>query len=40
MLFPRLGDWAMLRLPDGANMLNAAVAEAGLFDEYWRFATK
>lgn len=33
LLFPRLGDYAVLRLRDGAE---AEVVEAGFFDEGWR----
>jgi hypothetical protein len=36
LLFPRLGDFAVLRLRGGADPLAVDVARAGLFDEYWR----
>ena len=36
LLFPRLGDYALLRLnPTEKDALNADVIHAGLFDEYW-----
>jgi hypothetical protein len=34
LLFPRLGDWAVLRL--GPGPLDEAVIRAGFFDEKWR----
>jgi hypothetical protein len=34
MLFPRLGDYAVLRLAEPGQQ--TTVAEAGLFDEYWQ----
>jgi pimeloyl-ACP methyl ester carboxylesterase len=41
MLFPRLGDYAVLRLnPTDEDPLGTEVARAGLFDEYWRIETK
>lgn len=40
LLYPRLGDYAVLRLAGGtANPLQVEVATAGLFDEYWRIPT-
>ncbi len=37
LLYPRLGDFAVLRLTgDGKDPLAAEVQAAGLFDEYWR----
>ncbi len=36
LLYPRLGDYAVLRLGNGAAQ--SAVATAGLFDESWRLA--
>lgn len=35
LLYPRLGDYAMLRLV-GGDLLNVEVQTAGLFDEYWQ----
>jgi hypothetical protein len=35
-LYPRLGDYAVLRLAGGKDALPAEVATAGLFDEYWQ----
>lgn len=41
LLFPRLGDYAVLRLtPTDANPLSTEVATAGIFDEHWRFPGK
>ena len=34
LLFPRLGDYAVIRKSDGAVVL------AGFFDEQWRLASK
>jgi predicted esterase len=34
-LYPRLGDYAVLRLAAGEDPLAAEVATAGLFDEHW-----
>jgi poly(3-hydroxybutyrate) depolymerase len=34
LLFPRLGDWAVLKVPSGE------VVRAGFFDENWRFAVR
>ncbi len=34
LLFPRLGDWAVLKLPDRVPI------SAGYFDEQWRFAAR
>jgi dienelactone hydrolase len=37
LLYPRLGDFAMLRLAGGErNPLQVDVATAGLFDEFWK----
>lgn len=37
MLYPRLGDYAILRMtPTAKNAAAYEVATAGLFDEYWR----
>jgi pimeloyl-ACP methyl ester carboxylesterase len=36
LLYPRLGDYAVLRLTGGADPLATRVETAGLFDEYWR----
>jgi hypothetical protein len=43
LLFPRLGDWAVLLVGDRAPMnpsepLDEAVRRAGLCDEQWRIA--
>lgn len=39
LLYPRLGDWAVLSLGMGEEVpLDPAVAAAGLFDEYWQVA--
>jgi predicted esterase len=35
LLYPRLGDYAVLRLAAGNDPLAAEVATAGLFDEHW-----
>ncbi len=41
MLFPRLGDWAVLQLdPTESNPLNTKVMEAGIFDDFWKFKKK
>jgi len=41
LLFPRLGDYALLRLvPSAKDPLATAVMTAGLFDEFWRPPTK
>ncbi len=38
MLFPRLGDYAVLRMtPTAKNAAAYEVAAAGLFDEFWHF---
>ncbi len=37
MLFPRLGDYAILRMtPSAKNAAAYEVATAGLFDEFWQ----
>jgi pimeloyl-ACP methyl ester carboxylesterase len=36
LLYPRLGDYAVLRLEGGADPLATRVETAGLFDEYWQ----
>ncbi|MGL4551468.1 MAG: hypothetical protein ACRC33_09800 [Gemmataceae bacterium] len=38
LLYPRLGDHALLRLTDPEKPLAADVVAAGLFDEFWKFA--
>jgi dienelactone hydrolase len=39
LLFPRLGDYALLKLaPTAKDSLNVDVVRAGLFDENWRIA--
>ncbi len=41
MLYPRLGDYAILRLtPTAKNAAAYEVATAGLFDEFWRVSEK
>lgn len=35
LIYPRLGDWAILRLV-GADTLNVEPAASGLFDEFWK----
>jgi hypothetical protein len=35
-LYPRLGDFALLRLPSSGSPLNVEVVTAGLFDEFWQ----
>ncbi len=41
LLYPRLGDWAVLRpTPTGKEPAAAEVVAAGLFDEFWQFPTK
>jgi hypothetical protein len=38
LLFPRLGDYALLRLaPTDRDILNVEVVTAGLFDDYWQY---
>jgi hypothetical protein len=39
LLYPRLGDYAVLRLTGGEDPLAVEVAAAGLFDEGWRIPT-
>ena len=40
-LYPRLGDWAVLKLtPTAKDPLQCEVVAAGLFDENWRFEKK
>jgi dienelactone hydrolase len=41
LLYPRLGDYALLRLvPDAKDPLATATVTAGLFDEFWRVPRK
>jgi dienelactone hydrolase len=41
LLYPRLGDYAVLRLPaDGGDPLAAAAETAGLFDDSWQIPKK
>ena len=36
LLFPRLGDWAVIKVPDDPTRLAAeAVVRSGFFDEQW-----
>jgi hypothetical protein len=37
LLFPRLGDWAMIKIP-GDNLNSESVIDSGFFDEHWRFS--
>jgi predicted esterase len=39
LLYPRLGDWAILRLTDAKKPLATETVTSGLFDEQWRLAT-
>jgi hypothetical protein len=39
LLYPRLGDYAVLRLPAGADPLASEVVTAGLFDDTWQVGT-
>ena len=39
LLYPRLGDWAILKLaPTPKDALGVEVQAAGLFDEYWKLS--
>lgn len=38
LLYPRLGDWAILRRTDAKRPLAAEVVTSGLFDEQWRLS--
>ena len=41
LLYPRLGDWAVLKpTPTAADPAAAEVVAAGLFDEFWQFPKK
>ena len=41
LLFPRLGDWAVIKLtPNAENSPSYEVVAAGLFDDDWQFAKK
>jgi hypothetical protein len=41
LLYPRLGDWAVLKpTPTGKDPAAAEVVAAGLFDEFWQFPKK
>jgi hypothetical protein len=41
LLFPKLGDWAVLKLaPTKDNPAGVEVVAAGLFDEAWQFPGK
>jgi hypothetical protein len=40
LLYPRLGDHALLRLTDPAKPLAMEVVTAGLFDEFWKFPSE
>ena len=40
LLYPRLGDYAVLRLADKGGPLDTEVAVAGLFDDDWKIGTK
>lgn len=36
LLYPRLGDWAVLKLATDQDAITVDVRAAGLFDEYWK----
>jgi hypothetical protein len=41
LLYPRLGDWAVLKpMPTEKDPADAEVVAAGLFDEFWQFPKK
>jgi hypothetical protein len=41
LLYPRLGDYAVLKLPPGKeDPLAAEVLRAGLFDDFWRLGPR
>lgn len=41
LLYPRLGDWAVLKpMPTAKDPAAAEVVAAGLFDEFWQFPKK
>ena len=41
LLYPRLGDWAVLKLASTkSDPLGVEARAAGLFDEYWKFVQK
>ena len=41
LLYPRLGDYAILKLaPDKNNAPSAEPVTAGLFDDFWRIGGK
>jgi dienelactone hydrolase len=41
LLFPRLGDYAVLKLrPTEKDPLRATVAASGLYDDYWQYAKR
>jgi hypothetical protein len=37
LLFPRWGDWAVLKVDDVSNPLTESVVQAGYFDEQWKW---
>lgn len=39
LLYPRLGDYAILRLAAHRNPITAETVRAGLFDDHWQIAT-
>ncbi len=41
LLYPRLGDWAVLKpAPTAKDPAAAEIVAAGLFDEFWQFPKK
>ena len=40
LLYPRLGDWAVLKLAANQDSITVDVRAAGLFDEYWKLSNK
>jgi hypothetical protein len=36
LLYPRLGDYALLKCSETKDPLDVKVVQAGLFDEYWK----
>jgi hypothetical protein len=40
LLFPRLGDYAILRLKQGQDPLACEVVQAGLFDSDWKLPSE
>jgi predicted esterase len=40
LLYPRLGDWAVLKVGTKDDAITVDVRAAGLFDEYWKLPSK